>query len=78
MSWEDQPVWKGISAPGKDLIQKLLKKNHMYRYTAVEALKHPWMLGKRGAHDCDGLGPSVFEMLHNSSAKRHDMGLDRG
>ena len=29
-----------FSEPATDLIEKLLKKNHMYRYTTLEALMH--------------------------------------
>ena len=39
----NQPIWENISSEAKDLIQKLLTKNHKYRLSAVEALKHPWI-----------------------------------
>ena len=32
-----------ISKMGKDLINKLLKKNPLYRYTIRSALEHPWI-----------------------------------
>ena len=39
----EQDIWKEISSEAKDLIQKLLNKNHRYRLSAVEALQHPWI-----------------------------------
>lgn len=34
--------WSKISGPGKDLLLNLLNKNPKSRFTASEALKHPW------------------------------------
>ena len=39
----NQKVWDDISDEAKDLIQKLLNKNHRSRLSAVEALQHPWI-----------------------------------
>ena len=39
----DQKVWENISNEAKDLILKLLNKDHMKRSSAVEALQHPWI-----------------------------------
>ena len=36
-----------ISNMGKDLINKLLKKNPLYRYTIRSALEHPWITLKK-------------------------------
>ena len=36
-----------ISKMGKDLINKLLKKNPVYRYTIRSALEHPWITMKK-------------------------------
>ncbi|EER09574.1 Calcium-dependent protein kinase, putative [Perkinsus marinus ATCC 50983] len=35
--------WRNISADAKDLIRKLLKMNPRERYTAEQALNHPWV-----------------------------------
>ena len=37
------PVWNNVSDNAKDLIQKLLIKNPWERYTAKQALQHPWI-----------------------------------
>jgi calcium-dependent protein kinase len=39
----NQKVWDDISRDAKDLIKKLLNKNHRERLSAVEALQHPWI-----------------------------------
>ena len=39
----NQKVWDDISSEAKDLIQKLLNKNHRERLGAEEALGHPWI-----------------------------------
>ena len=39
----NQKIWEDISDEAKDLIQKLLNKNHRNRLSAVEALQHPWI-----------------------------------
>lgn len=38
-------VWRDISAEAKDLISKLLVKEPEKRFTAAQALQHPWCLG---------------------------------
>jgi serine/threonine protein kinase len=37
------PYWDDISKEAKDLITKLLKVDPVERFTATEALDHPWM-----------------------------------
>jgi len=41
-----QRYWSRISETGKDLVQKLLKKNPDERLSAENALKHPWFTGE--------------------------------
>lgn len=36
-------VWNEVSAPAKDLVKKLIKRNPRERLSAEEALAHPWM-----------------------------------
>eukprot|EP00658_Telonema_sp_P-2_P068094 TRINITY_DN5701_c0_g1_i2.p1 TRINITY_DN5701_c0_g1~~TRINITY_DN5701_c0_g1_i2.p1 ORF type:complete len:126 (+),score=22.58 TRINITY_DN5701_c0_g1_i2:104-481(+) len=43
-----------------DLISRLLTLDPLVRYTAKEALEHPWVQGKDSV---EGLPLSVFEML---------------
>ena len=38
----DDEIWDGISSEAKDLIKNLLKKDINERYSAKEALRHPW------------------------------------
>lgn len=38
----DSPYWDNISTDAKDLIKHLLVVNPEFRYTATQALKHPW------------------------------------
>lgn len=35
--------WKEISVLAKDLIDNLLEEDYMERYSALDALKHPWI-----------------------------------
>lgn len=39
----DKSIWKIISEPAKDLIEKLMEVNVNKRLTAQEALAHPWL-----------------------------------
>jgi len=43
--WEFiSPYWDNISKPAKDLITNLLVLSPEHRYTAKQALNHPWIL----------------------------------
>lgn len=39
----DSPIWSMVSTDAKDLIRKLLVKDASKRYTAKQALNHPWL-----------------------------------
>jgi serine/threonine protein kinase len=41
------PYWTSISAEAKDLISKLLVVDASQRYTAKQALQHPWIVVSR-------------------------------
>jgi serine/threonine protein kinase len=43
LSFED-PIWKNVSGEGISFIKKGLKLNADLRFTAEEALQHPWIL----------------------------------
>lgn len=39
----DDPAWDNVSSEAKDFIRKLLCVDQQKRYTAVQALEHPWL-----------------------------------
>lgn len=49
----NKPVWKKISKEAKDLLQKMLQVDPTKRWSASEALNHPWITGV--AHNNDHL-----------------------
>lgn len=44
----DDATWSNISAEAKDLVTHLLEKDPAKRYTAVQALAHPWFTKTEG------------------------------
>lgn len=52
------PRWRVLSEPAKDLILKLLQPDPKNRYTAKQALNHRWIKGAREDSILDG---SVME-----------------
>eukprot|EP00347_Sterkiella_histriomuscorum_P001880 403370318 len=40
----DQPNWKDISVEAKDFIDHLLEADPLIRFTALQALNHPWIV----------------------------------
>ncbi|XP_046896682.1 calcium/calmodulin-dependent protein kinase IGb isoform X2 [Hypomesus transpacificus] len=42
----DAPFWDEISESAKDFIRNMMQKNSSMRYTAEQALRHPWIIGK--------------------------------
>ncbi|XP_030623449.1 calcium/calmodulin-dependent protein kinase IGb [Chanos chanos] len=42
----DSPFWDDISESAKDFIRNMMQKNPKMRYTAEQALRHPWIIGK--------------------------------
>mmetsp|Transcript_38480 Transcript_38480/g.46443 ORF Transcript_38480/g.46443 Transcript_38480/m.46443 type:complete len:493 (+) Transcript_38480:224-1702(+) len=45
------PVWDAVSSPAKDLIKKLLNVNHQQRFSAQQALDHPWCATEASGDD---------------------------
>lgn len=42
--WEFRgQIWSSVSPEAKDLVKKLMMKDHEARLTAVDALAHPWI-----------------------------------
>jgi len=66
-------VWKSpqfdtVSAEAKDLISKLVVVDPETRYTAKQALDHPWIVTKAGTTSDKPLHNSMFDELQNLSA----------
>jgi len=66
-------VWKSpqfdtVSAEAKDLIGKLIVVDPEQRWTAKQALEHPWIVSKAGTAENKGLHSSMFDELQNLSA----------
>jgi calcium/calmodulin-dependent protein kinase I len=45
------PEWDDISEEAKDFVSHLLEKDPEKRYTAEQALQHPWLTGKAKSND---------------------------
>lgn len=43
----ESPLWQTVSEEGKDLLTKLLEKDWKLRFTAEQALQHPWLAENR-------------------------------
>ena len=65
----EEPIWKTISEPAKDLIRKLLNKNIKERLSAKEALEHQWVKSLEYVSNVpkEELN-SIIMNLHNFSA----------
>lgn len=59
--FEPAKIWEKRASSARDLIQRLLTVDPLVRYTAKEALEHPWSQGK---DDVEGMVLTVFEMLN--------------
>lgn len=61
-----EEYWSEVSEEAKDLIRHLLKINPVERYTAEEALNHPWMLreGDELAQRTLGASLQQFKKFH--------------
>lgn len=55
----DRPWWDNISEQAKDFIRKLLVLNPRERYTAKQALRHPFIVSNCGAPDFVKNGSAV-------------------
>jgi calcium/calmodulin-dependent protein kinase I len=62
------PYWTNISESAKDLIRHLMDVDSTTRYTAEQALKHPWIVGATaGTTD---IAESVLTKMKEFNAKR--------
>eukprot|EP00429_Kryptoperidinium_foliaceum_P004344 CAMPEP_0176017218 /NCGR_PEP_ID=MMETSP0120_2-20121206/8252_1 /TAXON_ID=160619 /ORGANISM="Kryptoperidinium foliaceum, Strain CCMP 1326" /LENGTH=509 /DNA_ID=CAMNT_0017350237 /DNA_START=53 /DNA_END=1582 /DNA_ORIENTATION=+ len=59
------PDWKAISSDGHDLIRKFLEKDPAKRFTAEQALQHPWIKSTAPHATDDPLPASVLSSLHS-------------
>lgn len=56
---DDDPIWDNISDEAKDLSFSLLTVDVAKRPTAAEALRHPWLVGKRTFSGGNGIKPTA-------------------
>ncbi|KAF3689404.1 Calcium/calmodulin-dependent protein kinase type 1G [Channa argus] len=61
------PYWDDISESAKDFIRNLMEKSPMKRFTAEQALRHPWISGDT-AKNLD-IYHSVYEQMERNFAK---------
>ena len=60
----DETSWKSISSNAKSLVKKLLEYDSSLRYTAQEALDHPWINQKN--HEEENVNSSSMKELINN------------
>lgn len=70
----DGPEWKKISSSAKDLVHKLLELKPEKRFTAQEAIDHPWIQEKHNAVMIrdkvdEGVLTSALQNIKNFNAK---------
>mmetsp|Transcript_16402 Transcript_16402/g.39361 ORF Transcript_16402/g.39361 Transcript_16402/m.39361 type:complete len:513 (+) Transcript_16402:223-1761(+) len=63
------PDWKNISEDAKDLIRKLLKMHPKERFTAKQALSHPWIQELAANSTNASLTHGIMENLRNFRAQ---------
>ena len=63
-----EPPWRTVSESARDLIRRLLRAEASERYTANEALVHPWVQGKDDMEASQPM-PTVFEMIRMHQAE---------
>jgi len=66
-------VWKSpqfdtVSAEAKDLISKLIVVEPEQRWTATQALQHPWIVSRAGTAQSKPLHSSMYDELVNLSS----------
>lgn len=61
------PYWDTVSESAKDLVSHLLDVSPTKRYTAEEAMKHPWISGNTATEE---KMPGVLEKMKEFNAKR--------
>nr|DAD43212.1 TPA_asm: hypothetical protein HUJ06_001442 [Nelumbo nucifera] len=67
----DEPTWKTISSPAKQLISSLLTVDPHKRATAQEViitLLHPWVMGESAKQE--NMGTEIISRLHSLNARR--------
>uniref|UniRef100_K3W6K2 Protein kinase domain-containing protein n=1 Tax=Globisporangium ultimum (strain ATCC 200006 / CBS 805.95 / DAOM BR144) TaxID=431595 RepID=K3W6K2_GLOUD len=64
------PYWTNISEEGKDLIRKLLNVVPHERYSAAQALEHPWIKGVSMAYSEQPLESAILEMKRFNQKRR--------
>jgi len=62
--------WNKVSELAKDFIAKLLVRDPNIRYTAEQALQHPWLTHANDDTPVDNLAPGYLERLRIFNLKR--------
>ena len=66
------PRWaKDLSPSAKDLLNKLLDIDHKRRYTAEQAMAHPWVRGETASRDSLLQSPGRIKPSPGSRGKQH-------
>jgi len=68
------PYWDGISASAKDLITNLLKAKPSRRFTAAQALAHPWIAERASAPKND-ITSALGELKKFNAKRRFKMAV---
>jgi serine/threonine protein kinase len=63
----DGMLWEGVSEDAKDFVKACLQKDHIYRPSALEALRHPWLTRTDCSDRFLGTPLHCSPFLHNVS-----------
>lgn len=64
------PYWSNVSEEAKDLIRRLLNVVPHERYSAAQALEHPWIRGVATAYNEQPLSSAILEMKRFNQKRR--------
>lgn len=64
------PYWTNVSEEAKDLIRNLLNVVPHERFSAAQALEHPWIKGVSMAYNEQPLASAILEMKRFNQKRR--------
>jgi serine/threonine protein kinase len=64
------PEWTDVSEEAKNFIRKMIVKDPVHRYTAIEALEDPWLLRGKKKSAANELHKDFKDMMNNYNTKR--------
>lgn len=64
------PYWTNVSEEAKDLIRRLLTVPPHERFSAAQALEHPWIKGVSMAYNEQPLSSAILEMKRFNQKRR--------